>query len=366
MTLAGDGTVWAWGRNESGQLGDGTSTDRYSPVEVTDEFFNPIEGVVSVAAGKAHSVALKSDGTVWTWGTNGNGQLGNGTRTASLFPVQVSGLDNVKAVVAGDYHTLALKTDGTVWAWGRNDDGQMGNSSFEERTSPVQTTGLANVVAVAAGVYHSLALKNDVTVYAWGSNDSGQLGDDSVIERHTPVQTTGLTGVSEIAGGNGHSVALKSNGTVWCWGDNDFGQLGDGSDVERHTPVQSSGLEAVTAIAAGADHCVALKSDGRAFLKPVPFMVMLQIDYVSATNDCKGYETCYDTLQEAIDEAIVKTSELKIQLGQYGTVSFNGCYYFRLYGGFDDYYSGIVSASSIEGPVVIDREIVEFVNVEIR
>jgi Regulator of chromosome condensation (RCC1) repeat/Carboxypeptidase regulatory-like domain len=134
--LKGDGTVWAWGSNSNGQLGNGTTTDSSTPVQVSG-----LSGVTAVAAGSAHAIALKGDGTVWAWGSNSNGQLGNGTTTDSSTPVQVSGLSGVTAVAAGSAYTIALKGDGTVWAWGSNSNGQLGNGTTDS-LSPVPVPGL--------------------------------------------------------------------------------------------------------------------------------------------------------------------------------------------------------------------------------
>jgi len=224
ITLKSDGTVWTWGDNQHGQLGDGTATDRTTPVQVQG-----LTGVVAIAGGSYHSLALKSDGTVWAWGSNSSGQLGNGTTTKSYTPMQVQGLTGVVAIAAGGKHSLALKSDGTVWAWGDNWYGQLGNGTTTNRFTPVQVQGLTGVVAIAGGYYHTIALKQDGTVWTWGYNWYGQLGDGtSSPHRTTPVQVQGLTGVVAIAGGYYHTVALKQDGTVWTWGSDSYGQLGDG------------------------------------------------------------------------------------------------------------------------------------------
>ncbi|AEG14452.1 Ig domain protein group 2 domain protein [Desulfofundulus kuznetsovii DSM 6115] len=257
LALKSDGTVWAWGDNYYGQLGDGTTTNRYTPVQVQN-----LTGVVAIAAGGGHSLALKSDGTVWAWGYNGYGQLGDGTITNRTTPVQVKNLTGVVAVAAGGGHSLALKSDGTVWAWGYNGYGQLGDGTTMNRYTPVQVQNLTGVVAIAAGSSHSLALKSDGTVWAWGNNGYGQLGDGTTTNRTTPVRVQGLTDVVAIAAGNEHSLALKSDGTVWTWGWNYSGQLGDGTTTNRYTPVQVQNLTGVVAIAAGGGHSLALKSDG--------------------------------------------------------------------------------------------------------
>ena len=259
VALKSGGTVWAWGNNEAGQLGDGTFLNsRLTPVQVMG-----LTGVMAIAAGEDHTVALRSEGTVWAWGRNRSGQLGDGSTTGRFAPVQVSGLTSVQAIDADGSHTVALKSDGTVWAWGRNSFGQLGDGSTTNRSTPVQVSNLTGVQAIAAGGEHTVAaLQSDGTVWAWGNNDSGQLGDGSTTSRLTPVQVSNLTGAQAVAAGWAHTVALKSGGTVWAWGSNESGQLGDGSTTDRSAPVQVMVLTGVMAIAAGGDHTVALKSDG--------------------------------------------------------------------------------------------------------
>jgi len=263
------GTVWAWGANSYGKLGDGTTTDRQlTPVQVRGEggvgFLN---NIIAISAGYEHTVALRNDGTVWAWGSNGNGRLGDNTTTDRLTPVQVRGegavgfIDNITAISAGNAHTVALRNDGTVWAWGSNVNGRLGDGTTTRRTTPVQVRGegavgfLNNITAISAGNGYTAALRNDGTVWAWGSNNYGQLGDGTTTNRHTPVQVRGeeavgfLNNITAIsAAGESHTVALRNDGTVWAWGRNYFGQLGDGTsgwDFNRYTPVQVRGVDGV-------------------------------------------------------------------------------------------------------------------------
>jgi len=141
-----------------------------------------------VSAGSNHSVVLRADGVVWTFGHNASGQLGDGTKINRSAPVQVNGLAQVVDVAAGDDHTVALKADGTVWTWGSNSNGKLGNGTTAERSSPLQVGGLSGVLGVAGGGRHTLAVKSDGTVWAWGYNFYGQLGDGTVVQRLTPVQ----------------------------------------------------------------------------------------------------------------------------------------------------------------------------------
>ena len=257
MALKSNGTVWASGWNWFGQLGDGTTTERHTPVQVSG-----LTDVVSITAGHYHSFAIKSNGTVWAWGRNDFGQLGNGTTTNRSTPGQVSGLSNVIALAAGTDHTVALKSDGTVWTWGLNDYGQLGDGTTTNRSVPTQVSGLTNVSSISAGYSHSVAVKADGTVWTWGKNSDGQLGDNTLTNRYAPVQVSGLSGVVTVSAGWNHTIAIKANGTVWAWGYNYFGQLGDGTTTTRKLPVQVSGLSNVVAVVAGDYHTMALKADG--------------------------------------------------------------------------------------------------------
>ncbi|KRE33958.1 RCC1 domain-containing protein [Paenibacillus sp. Soil522] len=264
LALLSDGTVWEWGITPPSASWD-DPTANPTPAQVTDNLGNKFDSAVAISEGSQHHLALKSDGTVWAWGKNHTGQLGDGTRSDEYYTRnidQVKGLDSVTAISAGAVHNLAIKNDGTVWAWGNNYYGELGDGTTTDRYTPVQVNGLDSVIAVAADVSHSLALKSDGTVWVWGKNDHGQLGDGTTTIRTAPVQLSSITDVVYVATGHRYSMAVKSDGTVWAWGENRFGQLGDGSTTDRHTPVQVQGLDSVTAIFAGTWHSLALKSDG--------------------------------------------------------------------------------------------------------
>ncbi len=252
-----DGMVWARGSNQYGQLGDGSTTNRSTPVRV-----RTLSGVVAVSAGYVHSLALREDGTVWGWGSNRYGQLGDGSATNRSTPVRVDTLDGVFAASAGGGHSLALRADGTVWAWGKNDSGQLGDGTTTARSTPVRVSTLSDVVAVSAGMHHSLAVRSDGTVWAWGKNDSGQLGDETTTARSTPVQVSALSNVVTVFASYFHSLALRRDGTLWAWGNNRSGQLGDGTTTDRTTPVQARGLSGVASVSAGYYHSLAVREDG--------------------------------------------------------------------------------------------------------
>jgi alpha-tubulin suppressor-like RCC1 family protein len=214
--------------------------------------------VTAIAAGRGHSVALKDDGTVYTWGRNDYGQVGDGTTTNRFTPYQVTEIGDAVAIAAGKDFTLVLKRDSTVWGWGRNDDGQLGDGTTTNHSTPAQVMGgQTGVIAIYAGQYHSFARKSDGTVWGWGYNKFGQLGDGTTTNQLTPVQLTGLADMVAFAGGIGHTLALKNDGTVWSWGLNNYGQLGDGTTTDRPTLAQVAGLTGIVAVAAGGLYSVA-------------------------------------------------------------------------------------------------------------
>jgi len=178
-----NGAAWAWGNNQSGQLGDGDTADSSTPLAVAG-----LNDVVAVASGGSHSLAVTADGSVWSWGANGSGQLGDGNNADSAAPIKIATLTDISAVAAGESHSLALGKDGKVWAWGENSSGQLGDGTTVNRNTPVQIEWLNNIVAIAAGKVHSMALAQDGTVWSWGGNYSGQLGDGTVANATRPVQ----------------------------------------------------------------------------------------------------------------------------------------------------------------------------------
>ena len=272
LALKSGGTLWAWGYNNYGQVGDGTDcgmcscssetcADKHSPEQIGSD-----NHWVSIAAGQFHSLALKSDGTLWAWGLNASGQVGDGT---TLFdkksPVQIGSDNHWVSIAGGQEHSLALKSDGTLgtlWAWGRNSYGQLGDDTIADKHSPVQIGSDNHWVSIAAGQFHSLALKSDGTLWAWGHNSYGQLGDDTIADKHSPVQIGSDNHWVSIAAGQFHSLALKSDDTLWAWGYNTHGELGDNSTTDKHSPVQIGSDNNWVSIAAGVFHTLALKSDG--------------------------------------------------------------------------------------------------------
>ena len=252
LFLKSDGSVWATGKNVNGQLGNGSLENQNTPIQVFD-------GVVAISAYYQHSLLLKADGTAWSCGWNQSGQLGYFDSGPEQKPVLTQVLNAVTRISAGERHSLFVKSDGSAWATGGNANGQLGTGDIASRTSPVQVlTGVANV---AAGYSHSLFLKTNGSVWAAGANYDGQLGTGDTTARSTPIQV--MTGVAAVSAGEDFSLFLKTDGTVWATGYNSDGQLGTGNLASRSTPVQI--LSGVTLIEAGYSHSLFVKADGTAW-----------------------------------------------------------------------------------------------------
>ena len=276
MALSGDGTLWTWGFNGNGQLGDGSTTNRINPIAVS----SPILGQtwISISAGAYHSLGLLSDGTLWGWGSNSDGQLGNGSGGMTNTPVTVSvaGVTGTKWVSmrTGISHSLGLRDDGTLWAWGAGNNGQLGDGSNSGKSAPVAVS-VTNVsgtqwteISVGSGIpSFSLGIRNDGTLWAWGEITAG-LGDGINVQQNTPVQvsTTGVSGTKwiSIASGAEHALGLRDDGTLWAWGGNTNGQLGTGSTILQATPVKISSPTPRKwwGISGGGHHSMGMTSDG--------------------------------------------------------------------------------------------------------
>jgi alpha-tubulin suppressor-like RCC1 family protein len=259
VILTSSGTVWTVGSNSDGQLGDNTLTTRKVPILVSG-----VTNVTAVAAGYNHTLALKSDGTLWTWGDNLYGQLGDGSTTDRKIPVQVTALSNVVAMAAGQYHSVAVTASGQVYAWGRNTNGQLGTGNTTNASAPVQILS-GGGGSVGAGQTHTLVVKTDGTVWATGLNGNGQLGNGGTVQQLSLVQMTGVTGASRAGGGAQFSVVLLADGTAVATGYNGSGQIGDNTSTQRTTAVAVVGLTGVTAIAVNENHTLALTSTGAVY-----------------------------------------------------------------------------------------------------
>lgn len=268
LALDMNGTVWSWGNNAQGQLGDEELAESLTPSPV-------FARAQSIAAGGRHSLALATDGTVWGWGANESGQLGVGGTANSFEAAAVPNLSNVKAIAANGDHSLALTADGAVWAWGANGRGQLGIGATQNRSAPTRVSALNGAQSIAAGRTHSLAIAGEGAVWAWGANGDGQLGNDGTEDSSVPVQVLNIGGATAIAGGDGFSLAILSDGTTQAWGLNDRYQLGTNDLISTRTPVpvENQGVQGepttlflgATAIAAGTFHGFAATGQGRIY-----------------------------------------------------------------------------------------------------
>lgn len=271
LGIRANGTAWTWGINAYGRLGDGTTTSRSSPVSVAGGFTDWIQ----VSAGSStsstllHSLGLRSNGTIWAWGANNSGKLGDGTNTNKSSPVSViGGFTDWTQVSAGLFHSLGLRSNGTAWAWGYNPDGRLGDNTTVSKSSPVSVIGgFTDWRQLSAGSYHSLGLRSNGTAWAWGANSSGVLGDNSISSRLSPVSVIGgFTDWTQVSAGAFHSLALRSNGTAWAWGNNSNGRLGDGTLTNRSSPVSVvGGFTDWMEVSAGSSHCSGIRANGTAW-----------------------------------------------------------------------------------------------------
>ncbi len=259
--LKKNGSLWCWGGNASGQVGDQSLAERHRPVEVP----RLGGGVTAVSSGRAHTCAVKKDGSLWCWGDNLSGQLGQEPSGAVLTPAKVEGLSGVVAVSAGPNHTCAVKKDKSAWCWGDNATGQLGDQTLEARHAPVRVQVGPAVTSLGAGAFHGCALDTAGAVWCWGQNAAGQLGDGSDTPSGAPVRVRlpPRTTVARLEVGEKTACALTTSGAILCWGDNAYGQVGCGTPLRRETPATVTGLASrATALEAGWAHTCAILADG--------------------------------------------------------------------------------------------------------
>ena len=253
-----DGTLWAWGAGQYGRLGTNSQINRSSPVQVgSSTNWN------RVAVGPFHSLATKTDGTLWSWGVANDGRLGDGVGSGNYksSPVQVGSGTTWNLIEASEKNGLATKTDGTLWAWGANGSGQIGNFNITTQTTPQQVSG-SNWDQIALGGAHCLATKTDGTLWAWGENSSGQLGRNNQVSVSNPNQVGSGTTWSKVSAAQSCSMAIKTDGTLWGWGQNSSGQLGLNDRTYRSSPTQVGTNTNWSQISVGQSHALAIKTDG--------------------------------------------------------------------------------------------------------
>ena len=258
--IKADGTLWAWGWNTYGQIGIGNYSDFVTSLSQVGTANN----WVSVSAGTTHCLALKADGTIWTWGRNNYGQLGNNGNSNKNIPIQVGTANNWQSIAAGGHFCLALKSDGTLWSWGDNVAGALGDGTTTQRNVPTQIGTATNWQKIEGGYYHSTAIKSDGTLWAWGSNANGQLGDGTTTGRKIPTQVGSASNWQNVSAGYSFTYAIKNDHTLWSWGANNSGQLGNGTNGATNSllPTQVGTSSDTFAVSAGESHVLEKNSDG--------------------------------------------------------------------------------------------------------
>jgi alpha-tubulin suppressor-like RCC1 family protein len=250
-------SLWAWGYNQAGELGDGTNVNKAYPNQI-----NTATDWKSVSAGHAHTLALKKDGSLWAWGQNGFGELGDGTTTNRPTPIKIGTGTDWKQISVGNLHSLAIKNDGSLWAWGYNEVGSLGDGTVSNRLTPTRIGTGTDWKQISVYAYTSMAIKTDGSLWAWGSNQSGQFGNGTLTSQISPTRIGTGTNWKQISLGFDYAVALKTDGSLWAWGDNASGQLGTGTLTNQQTTTRIGTGTDWQQISAGYDAVLAIKTDG--------------------------------------------------------------------------------------------------------
>jgi alpha-tubulin suppressor-like RCC1 family protein len=257
--------AWAWGTNSDGQLGDNTTVSKSSPVSVVGGYTDWIQ----VSAGTYHNLGLRANGTAWAWGLNATGQLGNETTTAQSSPVSiVGGFTDWTQLSGGFKHSLGLRANGTLWAWGYNFLGELGDNTIVDKSSPVSVVGgFTDWVQVSSGSHHGIALRGNGTAWGWGENAFGRLGDNTTVDKSSPVSVVGgFADWIQLSAGSIHSLGVRANGTAWGWGNNASGRLGDTTTTAQSSPVSVvGGFADWIQLSAGGSHSLGLRANGTAW-----------------------------------------------------------------------------------------------------
>jgi alpha-tubulin suppressor-like RCC1 family protein len=234
LAIKENGTLWSWGRNEQGQLGQNNVINSSSPIQV-----GALTNWSLIAGGDNHCVAVKTDGTLWAWGDANTGKLGNNASVTVdvSSPIQIGSDTNWLYVDAAEFGSVGIKTDGTLWAWGGNSNGTLGLNDTVDRSSPVQVGANTDWTKVVCGERHTVGLTTTLELYSWGYNAHGNLGLNDTIRRSSPVQVGALTNWSQVSTGKA-SVAVKTDNTLWAWGRNNNGSLGDNTLIDKSSPIQ--------------------------------------------------------------------------------------------------------------------------------
>jgi len=256
LAVQTNGTLWSWGINDNGQLGLGNTTNYSSPKQI-----GALTSWLTISAGYKYALAIKTDGSLWSWGSGSYGRLGLGDVLDRSSPTQVGALTNWLNVATGYANSLAIKTDGTLWVWGGGFSGGLGLGNTTNYSSPKQLGSLTTWSKLSGASYGGTAIKTDGTMWAWGNGGYGQLGDGSVVNKSSPIQVGALTTwLSVSAGYSNHKAAIKTDGTLWMWGRNNAGQLGDSTTVDQSSPIQIGALTSWSSASIGANSTVAIAS----------------------------------------------------------------------------------------------------------